>query len=369
VRAAFGRTDAEEWAAPEPRHVLYGAGQLRTLSPRSGAFVEIEDARDLDVLQRMVAAGRPLTGDGGAFAWWQGDYNMTSDRGTFVLRSEAERDGWRHGGDGVWRRGAGAGAGELLPLYQGAMVYDLHPNTGAHARGIGHATAWEAPADLCDFRPQYLVPAAAWRASAHERPRARIVLRALSNATNERTAIACLLPDVPCGNSLGVLVPRAPVALPLRAMAAGAAVLGSLPFDWALRLRLSGINLNGFVLEDCVLPRLDEATERELARLALRLCAVLPWHAGLWDAARDEGWAPAEGPATAAAERAVLLTRIDVLAGRAFGLTRDDVQWIVRGCEDDSGSRHPKGFWRIDRTLPLADRRPNRWLVAAAASP
>jgi hypothetical protein len=241
-----------------------------------------------------MPTSRPLLGRDGAFVWRQGDFNMTSDREHFVARTGAEAQGYRRCDDAVWRR---PGHDDLLPLYQGAMVYDLHPNTGAHVRGTGHGTAWERPLAIDDLRPAWLVAAGPWRSSALQRARARIVLRALSNATNERTAVACLLPDVPCGNSLGVFEPRLHLDAPLRAIAAGAALLSSLAFDWAVRLRLGGTNLNGFVLADCVLPRLDDATEAELATLALRLCAVLPWHGPLWQQAIDEGWLGPREPA------------------------------------------------------------------------
>ncbi|HEU4419169.1 MAG TPA: N-6 DNA methylase, partial [Planctomycetota bacterium] len=316
VATAFGRRDIADWAAASPAHTRYERTELQALSPHSGAFVEVEDRRDLDVLRRMHARGRPLLGRDGAFVWRQGDFNMTSDRAQFVARIDAESDGYRRGDDGVWRR---PGSGDLLPLYQGAMVYDLHPNAGAHVRGTGRATAWTKPSTIDDLRPAFLVAAGPWRASALQRARARIVLRALSNATNERTAVACLLPDVPCGNSLGVFEPRLHLHAPLRAIAAGAAVLSSLPFDWAVRLRLGGTNLNGFVLADCVLPRLDAVTELELATIALRLCAVLPWHGSLWQQASDEGWLAGGEPAVELQQRRALATRIDLLTGRAFG--------------------------------------------------
>jgi SAM-dependent methyltransferase len=366
VQVAFGRSDVADWAAAAPAHTLYERDALRALSPASGTFVEVEDARDLDVLQRLHGNARPLLGAQGAFTWRQGDFNMTSDRGVFVLRAEAEADGHARGADGVWHR---QGCDDLLPLYQGAMVYDLHPNAAAHASGTGHGTRWQPPAALDDLRPVYLVAAGPWRAAAAKRLPARLVLRALSNATNERTAVTCLLPDVPCGNSLGVLVPRAATATPLREMAAGAAVLGSLAFDWALRLRLGGTNLNRFVLEDCVVPRLDDATGHELAQLALRLCAVLPWHTSLWQHAATEGWAPHEGPAAADGERRQLATRIDVLVGRAFALTADDIDWIVRGCDRPRATNsHRKGFWRVDRSLPPGERRPVRWRLQSRSA-
>ena len=358
VRATFDRIDPVEWAAGAPPHVVWTRAELQSVSPRSGAFAAIDDRRDLELLQRMHRNGQPLLGDGGACTWRQGDFNMTADRQQFVLRSQAEGDGYVGGADGVWRR---PGQPDLLALWQGAMLYDLEPNTGAHARGIGHETVWERPADRSRLRPLYLVAAAPWRASASTRCRARVALRALSNATNERTAIACLLPDLPCGNSLGVLEPRLPSATPLRDLAVIAAVLSSLVFDHALRLRLSGTNLNAFVLGDCVVPRLDAAASTELALAALRLCATVPACADLWATARDEGWATAAAPAPVidAAERRDVFTRIDALVGKAFGLRPDDVAWITR--DDPTNAR---GLWRLDRDLPAAERRPARWRAA-----
>ncbi|MCA8951490.1 MAG: N-6 DNA methylase [Planctomycetes bacterium] len=358
LRVAFGRTDPADWAVAAPRHLRCSARLLTALSPRHATFVECEDRRDLAILARMQRRGRPLTGEGGAFAWRQGDFNMTSDRASFVLRSDAEAEGFRRDGDGVWRRDGR----ELLPLYQGAMVFDLHPNTGAHRDGTGHKTTWQPPARPDELRPLYLVDATEWRRTAADRPSARIVLRALSNATNARTAVACLLPDVPCGNSLGVLTPCDPTARPLRAMAAGAAVLASLPFDWALRRRLTGTNLNGFVLADCHIPRLDPTTETALARLALRLAAVLPWHVPLWSEARREGWhAAAPAPAVDRAARGALLTEIDHRVGLAFGLGPHDVEHIA-------ADRGPRGFTRLEPELDPAERRPARWRQAAGAT-
>ncbi|MBL8747729.1 MAG: N-6 DNA methylase [Planctomycetes bacterium] len=369
VKVAFARTAVSDWARSDPRFSTYGRDELRAVSPTSGAFVEIEDRRDLDLLRRIQSTGAPLVGDGAALSWRQGDFNMTADRGHFVEREHAIACGHRPGGDGAWRNGRDAA---LLPLLQGAMIGDLHPNAAAHVRGTGHATTWRPPRAIDEVVPAYFVPAERWRATASSRPRARIVLRALSNATNERTAIACLVPDRPCGNSLGVLTPLAADEPPLRMLAATAAVLSSLAFDHALRLRLVGTNLNHFVLADCVRPRLDEAAAIRLAQAALRLCAILPDGDTLWRDAAAEGWRPDEGPATQRDVRRDLATQIDLLAGRAFGLDAADVAWIVRGCDAPTTERrrtdaraHGRGFWRTDRTLPPHERRPMRWLAAA----
>lgn len=364
LRVAFGRVDPADWAAPTPPHAVVGREELAAMSPRSGAFVPVADGRDLALLARMQRAGAPLLGDENALRWRQGDFNMTADRGRFVRREDAERRGYARARDGAWRlRGEPA----LLPLLQGAMVHDLQPAAGSHAHGEGRATAWTAPERPQDARPLYLVDADAWRRARGDRAPFRIVHRAIGNATNERTMLACLLPDLPTGNSLGVLTPADPRA-PLRPLAALAAVLASLPFDCALRLRMSGANLNSFVLADCCVPRLDAAAERELAALAVRLCALLPQHAPLWRQARAEGFVgAADEPARTPAERGALQTRLDVIAARAFGLDEDDVRWIVRGCGDDAAAvaeRRPEGLWRVERTRAADERRPLRWLRA-----
>ena len=354
IKAAFGHTELSDWQQDSPPHTRYDRSELGRLSPHSGTFVEIASDRDLEVLRRMRAGGRSLLE---VMEWRQGDFNMTADRARFVLREHAEARGYRRDPDGVWRS---AGRRALVALRQGAMIYDLDGNAGAHDGGVGRKTRWRRPSHRDELRPLYLVDAEDWLAGAAERGPARIALRALSNATNERTAIACLLPDVPCGNSLGVLRCREPSARPVRELAAYAAALSSLPFDWSLRMRLGGTNLNRFVLADCTLPTLDERAVDELARLALQLCATPSWSAALWEAAEREGWCCDSRPAEDLARRRALQTRVDLLVGDAYGLQPDDVAWIARG------EPFAKGFWRVERELPTDERRPARWSAAAS---
>jgi hypothetical protein len=366
VQVAFGRTDPAAWATEHPQHVVWHRDELRAASPTTGTFVEVDDRRDLELLVRMHQRGQPLLGPNAPFVWRQGDFNMTGDREQFVPRAAAEHDGYGADDDGVFRR---AGHPDLLPLWQGAMIQELQPNVAAHAGGSGHGTRW-IPANGHRLQPAWLIARADYAATATPKAPCRLVHRTLSNASNERTMIACLLGDVPTGNSLGVLTPRARLQHPVRHLAATAAVFASLPFDWALRLRLGGINLNGFVLADCVLPPLTDAATTELAMLALRLSATATWQRDLRTEAQQEGLAVTNQPPTPT-ERAALQTAIDVVVGNAFGLTPADVAWIVRDCTRERlgrGSDLPaKGFWRVDRALPPAARRPNRWLAAVSS--
>jgi SAM-dependent methyltransferase len=370
VRCTFQQRDAAVWAQPSPPHLLYPAETVRALSPAHGAFVELGSDRDLAVLATMHDHGQRYLGDGGAFRFAQGDFNMTADAPRFLRVAAAERAGFVRDDDSVWRRGDEA----LLPLWQGAMVADLQANAGAFAGGAGHRTRWTQPDDPRLPRPQFLVAAATVRQRG-ELPVARAAFRALSNATNTRTVQTCLLPAVPCGNSLGLLTPVAAGAEPVRECAFAVGVLGSLVFDWALRLRLCGTNLNACVLTETVLPRVDAAQKDAIAALVMQLAAGLPLHAECWQRGRAAGWVVSTvRPVTDAAARRTLAVQLDLLVARAFGLGHAELAWLLRDCghpseclRDPEFTRRldPKGFWRVDRDLAPGQRHPQQLLSAA----
>lgn len=358
LRAAAGRIDADEWRAEQPPHLLYPRRLVRQLSPRHGVLFELQHARDLELLQRLGARGTPLLAD---LRFAQGDFNLTSKSHLFVPRRQLLADGAAPLADGFWQLPDGR---RFAPLYQGAMVYDLHPHVADHAGGAGHRTRWQPAAEPGVLRPQFFVAEAALR----RRPPVRVGFRALSNATNERTAVVSLLGGLPCGNSLGLLTPVAGDPAPVLACAFAAGVLGSLVFDWALRHRLAGTNLNRFVLEECVLPRVGSGERRAIANLALRLSAILPWQRPLWTAAATEGWLDAAPPAPtelAAAARRQLLAELDARTALAFGLGPAELGWMLRDCDlptarlrRAAAQLDGRGFWRIDRLLPPDQRRP-----------
>jgi hypothetical protein len=384
VRAAFGQP-AAAWTteAPTP-HVRYRPLDVARLSPHGRTFVELGSPRDLELLRRMHEQGRPLLGARGACVWRQGDYNMTADRPRFVERRAAEREGFAPRADGTWTR---AGSAPLRALHQGAMLGVLHPNAGAFAGGSGRGVRWRTPRRGDRLEPQYLVSDLVPDPLPAAPPAARVALRALSNATNARTAIACLLADEPCGNSIGVLTPRGPTATPILDCAFVAGVLGSLAFDWALRRRLIGTNLNAFVLADTVVPAATPASLAAIAASALRLCAILPAHARLWDGARVEGWLPRGWTQRSHAARAPgvrrrQLAELDAEVAAAFGLGVRDLAWMLRDCGHPAARLRkrsfargldPKGFWRVDRDLPPAraalTRRPAQRAAEAADQP
>jgi hypothetical protein len=202
--------------------------------------------------------------------------------------------------------------------------------------------------------PQFLVPAA-----LHHRRRSggggqsKVAFRTLANATNERTFITCLIPDLPCGNSVGLLtVGRGD----LLTHAYATACLGSLVYDYTLRQRIGGTNINYCFLQETAWPAQHLAAAPWLVGAVLALCAPAWRYAALWLEARPHlrrvRWA--ETPH----ERLRLRCMLDAAVAALYGLSGEDLRFILRGCDHPRDrlaasafcrTLDPKGFWRVDR--------------------
>lgn len=231
-----------------------------------------------------------------------------------------------------------------LPLYQGVMIYDLWTNASMYESGSGHRAKWRRHLDAIQpVMSQFLLGS---QNMPEHKPPVAIGFRALSNATNERTFITGLVDRAPCGNSIGLLALEAS----LQDHIAAAGLSGSLVFDWVLRQRLIGTNVNSFFLWECpwssaeYFPMIARvATGRALsgcrfAELCVRLQVSrdLPWK-GLWTATHH----------ATHANRCML----DAIAGAAYRLSYSEMKQIMAGCSYPVGktSGDPKGFWRVDK--------------------
>lgn len=368
VRVAFSRTSACDWSEGTASFE-YRRSWLDGLSPTSRAFVETRSERDLALLTRIHERGKPFVQPRGELRFAQGDLNMTSDADRFVSVAQAEREGYRQTDAQRWQHSNGA---TLEPLVQGAMLWGFHPFAAAYDRGGGHRTRWRRDACATGLAPQFLVPTERWTSRGVARLRA--VFRALSNATNERTAVASCLFDTPCGNSVGCLCADDPDDLRTPTLAAG--VMGSLVYDWALRQRMGGTNLNRFVLQDTVWPAATDLLD-EIASLTACLSWIGPRFAPCWPLARQQGWLDRDArPASEPSARRALNVQLDLAVARAFGLDRDDLAWMLRDCDHSCANLRdarfrrdldPKGLWRVDRDRQPQERLPVRVLQAVLA--
>lgn len=398
VRVAFMRRSVAELRDDDPPSLAYPRERVARLSPAVHAFVELDDARDVALLERIHAGAVRLDAWG---ARYRREFDMTLDSSRFVTRPACEARGLRPDEYGHWLAGdwrplaafggergrdidasgrwsilarppdlvlsrdgthvlALADVRELwLPLYEGRMIDHYDFAAKGWVAGRGRAATWRAPvgADK-QVEPQFLVDARA-HVERREGTRLALGLMDVSAATNARTLIAALTHDRPHGNKVPILgLASEHAALELLVG------LDALVLDFAARARLSGQTLNAFILAELPLlpPGRLPAQALELA-LALALPHVAFARVWLALGSRARGWRRQWLCDDASRRDARVL--LDVLVADALALEHDELAWLLRGCEGTpyASDRHAKGFWRIDKSLAPEQRHPRRVLA------
>jgi hypothetical protein len=118
IRTAFMRRTFAEWEQAESISTPYTRAQVERFSPKSRAILEVESARDLEILEKIYA-NSVLLGDEGPHGWGvkyaQGDFNMTSDSKLFPPRAKWEAQGYRPDEYSRWLKGNWRPIVELWP--------------------------------------------------------------------------------------------------------------------------------------------------------------------------------------------------------------------------------------------------------------
>ena len=107
IRTAFMRRALEDWERAEELAVPYAREQVERFSPRSRAILEIQSARDLEILEKIYA-GSVLLGDDGPDGWgitYAREFDMTNDSKLFPPRPWWEERGYRPDEYSRWLKG------------------------------------------------------------------------------------------------------------------------------------------------------------------------------------------------------------------------------------------------------------------------
>jgi hypothetical protein len=355
IRSAFMRSEPSIQAA-DADAVPLERDLIAELSPGSLAIPEIQSHRDHDLLAKIHADSLPFSAEGESS--WQIEYrrelDLTLDAHRFAARDELEKDGFRADRLGRWRHQDGRMA---FPLIEGRMIDAFRDHQKRWESGRGRRAIWRSlQAGECDLGPQYLVEFAELEDLGLDPEELKIAFMAIGSATNHRSMYAASILGMPCGNSAPTL--RCPEQLHLPLLA----VLNSFVYDYALRARLGGNNLNHYILRDTPVPCPLELVD--LAELT-KIVASLSWPVHRFSAAwrrqnrMEAHWISSHR------ERRQARARIEALVARSYGLNRDDLALILRDCEHSvqalrdrefTRTLDQKGFWRVDRDLDPAHR-------------
>ncbi|OYV75210.1 MAG: hypothetical protein B7Z66_13730 [Chromatiales bacterium 21-64-14] len=355
LRAAFMRHELEDWSEAKGA-LAYPAERIHAFSPKSLSVLEIQSDRDLEVLTKIYA-NSVLLGDDGPDGWgikYATEFHMTNDSKLFIPRDKAEAAGYEPDEYGRW---IGPEGDVLLPLYQGAMIYQHDPARKGIASGGTYKSAWEE-LDRADghpvVSPRYLVQRRDFVEQGKPDNGLRLAFRDLTNATNMRTIIGTLLPRLPCNNKTPFFS-----ADDITTLVALSAVLNSYSADYVMRQRLSGSagagSLNPFVLHEQ--PLVKTSGMPLLKELTARLELGLPMFSAVVRKCA-EIYPSASARALTTHERLRLRCILDAIVAALYGLSREDLRWILRDCDHPKErltekafcrALDPKGFWRVDK--------------------
>ena len=244
------------------RLITLSADDILRVNPNTGTLPLLADQRDADILTAVYRRfpvvrrdgdqnGNPWDVNPGAMS------NMTSDAGQFV--DLADLAGTEH--DDHVRVSEGD---RYLPLYEGKhfWLYEHRYATSAGAADPNKPrslTGAEHSDPRLEIEPRYWVKEAAvrkWYRDEWDAASWEIAFRLIARASDSRTMILSVMPRGASGNGAPVLR----LTAPWKAMAL-IGVWSSIPFDFVVRQKMSGANVNLFILDQLATPTPQDVAE------------------------------------------------------------------------------------------------------------
>ncbi|HUY31877.1 MAG TPA: DNA methyltransferase [Pirellulales bacterium] len=296
--AAFMRHDVAELDRfPDEGGIQLSVDVIRRLSPDSLSVMEFKSDTDVGIAEKMLRF--PLLGEEIEGKWgarFNREFDMTNDAGLFKNSP----------GDG------------LLPLFEGKMIWHFDRHLAEPRYWVNEKEGRRA-----------LLRGEKDQGQELDYQRYRLGFRDVAASTNERSAIAAILPaGVFAGNTVPVHVPSAETAPSAPEILFLAAAFDSFVFDWLIRTKITN-HLNFFYVYQMPVPRLtdSDAVFAPIVERAARLTCTSPEFDAL---AKEVGLKSHRNTATDAMARGRLRAELDGLVAHLYGLTEDEFAHILK---------------------------------------
>jgi hypothetical protein len=347
AKCAFFLHSVEELTDPERVLHLSGADFLR-VNPNTGAAPIFRSRRDAELTTQIYSRHPVLVNrsSGVEHKVWPVRYvtmfHMTNDSDKFITHAELVKQGWQPAPLNRWVKGEA----QAVPLYEGKMVqmYDHRAaDVVMNAANLHRPAQQEAIQDSIKAQPdrfpipQYWVTASnvdeIWQGEWS------LVFKSITAPTNMRTMIAGFVPKSGIGNSMALLLSEQGAAANRLFLPLLLANMASHVFDFVLRQKVQGQNLNWFIVEQLpVIARADFEQSIGGVNIAdfiraevLALTYTAHDMAGF---ARDMSYIDASGAVKPpfvwnADDRAHRMARLDALFMHLYGLSETDADYIL----------------------------------------
>ena len=376
IHCGFNKKTFESWENAEREKLSIQSAVISRFSPKSKAILETSTQKDLDIIEKIYNHSITL-GDQSARGWgilYVREFDMTGDSKIFPPKDWWEEKGYSSDLYARWLppigekpeliyRGERIGPdGDIaLPLYEGRMIGQFDFSEKGYVSGRGRSANWlDISWDDKRIKPQFLMAEKTYRKLGSEYNGLKPCFMSIGSATNMRSMISSLVPNNPCGNAVPILKPT---NIPEVSLSLFSALLNSITYDYALRCRLGGMNLNYFVIEETPIIQPETSLKiQNLQMFSFRLNCANQIFAFYWLILKSKNMKISNSLwkslwAITSFERLRLRCNLDALIAELYGLSLDDFAWILRDCAHPSShineiyhSLDPKGFWRVDKT-------------------
>lgn len=279
----------------------------------------------------------------------QGLFNMTADSSLFRTATELLTDSYERVGRD-WRKGRS----RYVPLYEAKMIHHYNHRFADFAnaqekddtdiRELPQANATTLSNPNYETEPRYWVPEdeVSNRLAAKDwKEEWLMAWRDITNVTNERTVIVCAIPRAGVGHNAPLFF----LSVRTELWAAFLAIMSSLTFDYVARQKVGGTHLTYSYLNQLPCPSPDMLSASDLSFIVPRVIELTYTSQSMRPFAEDLGYRGAPFPWDED-RRALLRAELDARIARLYGLTRDQLRFILDPCEV-CGADYPSETFRV----------------------
>ncbi|WP_250473098.1 N-6 DNA methylase [Caballeronia sp. GAFFF1] len=237
--------------------------------------------------------------------------------------------------------------GASVPLYEAKMIHQFDHrwwSYGTTEQELDREDSKKSSPDFC-VQPRYWVESSVlqnWFEDKSWKYNWLMGWRDITNATNERTVIASVFPRVAVGNQLPLFLLDHQNE---EFFALFLANLSALVFDYVARQKVGGTHLNYFILSQLPILPPGHYNDEDLAFIVPRVLELTYTTHDLKEWAADLGFNGMPFPWDAS-RRAVLRAELDAYYARLYGLSHDELLYILDP-SDVMGDDYPSETFRV----------------------
>ncbi|RWM79509.1 MAG: restriction endonuclease [Mesorhizobium sp.] len=238
-------------------------------------------------------------------------------------------------------------ADRYVPLYEAKMIHQFdhrwatYEENGTDSRDVSLSEKLEA---CFEPAPRYWVKSEEVEARLRRQGWTKDWLlgwRKIARGNDERTFILSVIPQSAVGDSLCLIYPH----LEVKMAAALLASSNSLIVDYVVRQKVGGVNISFYLVNQFPIPAPSFYMPSNLDFIVPRVLELTYTSHAMGPFARDLGF---DGPPFAWNEdrRANLRAELDAFYARAYGLTRDELRYVLDP-SDVKGPDYPSETFRV----------------------